>query len=42
VSVTRAEFAERRWQLERAVRAAATRAGNLRETEAWRSAGARL
>ena len=42
VSVSRAEFAERRWQLERAVRTAATRAGNLRETEVWRSAGARL
>ncbi|WP_298799785.1 IclR family transcriptional regulator [Pseudonocardia sp. 73-21] len=41
VSVTRAVFSERRWQLERAVRAAATRAGRLRETEDWRSAGAR-
>ena len=42
VSVTRAVFTERRWQLERAVRTAAARAGRLRETEDWRSAGARL
>jgi DNA-binding IclR family transcriptional regulator len=41
VSVTRADFAQRRWQLERAVRAAAARAGGLGEAQDRRSAGAR-
>jgi IclR family transcriptional regulator, acetate operon repressor len=41
VSVTRAEFAERRWQLEHAVRAAAERASQLRDGDDWRTATAR-
>lgn len=41
VSVTRAEFSERRWQLERAVRTAAARASQLSETDGRRSASAR-
>ena len=41
VSVTRAEFAERRWQLERAVRFAADRASLLHDGEDRRAASAR-
>jgi IclR family transcriptional regulator, acetate operon repressor len=41
VSVTRAEFAERRWQLERAVRTAADRASLLRDGEDWRTTATR-
>jgi IclR family transcriptional regulator, acetate operon repressor len=40
VSVTRAEFAERRWELERVVRAAADRASLVRDDD-WRVAGNR-